>query len=51
MPKLKPGKLPGVGQPAPGFDLPSASGDRVSLESLRGRAVVLFFFPKASTPG
>lgn len=51
MTKLTPKRFPRPGQPAPGFDLPSATGDRVSLESLRGRAVVLFFFPKASTPG
>jgi peroxiredoxin Q/BCP len=44
-------KLPEPGQAAPAFDLPSATGDRVSLDSLRGRILVLFFFPKASTPG
>jgi peroxiredoxin Q/BCP len=39
------------GTPAPGFTLPSQSGERVSLSSLRGRWVVLYFFPRAATPG
>jgi len=45
------GGRPRPGQPAPPFDLPAAAGGRVSLERFRGRAVVLFFLPKASTPG
>jgi len=45
------GELPRPGQPAPSIDLPAAAGGRFSLEALRGRAVVLFFLPKASTPG
>jgi len=45
------GKMPGPGQAAPSFDLPAAAGGRLSLETLRGRVVVLFFLPKASTPG
>jgi peroxiredoxin len=36
-----------IGQPAPGFDLPATTGERVSLQSLRGRKVVLMFFPFA----
>lgn len=44
-------KMPQPGDPAPSFDLPSAAGERVTLKSLRGKPVVLFFFPKASTPG
>ena len=44
-------KLPRPGEPAPGFTLESASGGTLSLADLRGRPVVLFFFPKASTPG
>jgi peroxiredoxin Q/BCP len=39
------------GQPAPTFTLPSDSGDDVSLESLRGKPVVLYFYPKDNTPG
>jgi peroxiredoxin Q/BCP len=45
------GKLPQPGEPAPTFTLDSASGGTLSLSDLRGRPVVLFFFPKASTPG
>jgi thioredoxin-dependent peroxiredoxin len=39
------------GQPAPGFTLASDTGDEVSLESLRGKPVVLYFYPKDDTPG
>jgi thioredoxin-dependent peroxiredoxin len=39
------------GNPAPGFTLTSDSGEQVSLESLRGRPVVLYFYPKDDTPG
>jgi len=39
------------GSPAPGFTLTSDSGEQVSLESLRGQAVVLYFYPKDDTPG
>ena len=39
------------GDPAPGFDLPADGGARLSLESLRGRSVVLYFYPKDDTPG
>jgi thioredoxin-dependent peroxiredoxin len=39
------------GKPAPTFTLPSDSGEDVSLESLRGRPVVLYFYPKDDTPG
>jgi len=34
------------GKPAPTFTLPSDDGDPVSLESLRGRPIVLYFYPK-----
>jgi peroxiredoxin Q/BCP len=40
-----------AGDPAPDFDLPATGGGRVSLRSLRGRPVVLFFYPKDDTPG
>lgn len=33
-----------VGDPAPGFDLPAASGTRLTLESLKGKNVVLVFY-------
>jgi peroxiredoxin Q/BCP len=39
------------GSPAPDFTLVSDAGDEVSLESLRGRPVVLYFYPKDDTPG
>ena len=39
------------GKPAPDFELPSESGERVRLSSLRGRPVVLYFYPKDDTPG
>lgn len=40
-----------AGDKAPSFDLPSTSGGTISLESLRGKKVVLFFYPKDNTPG
>jgi peroxiredoxin Q/BCP len=39
------------GKPAPAFTLPSDSGEDVSLESFRGRTVVLYFYPKDDTSG
>jgi peroxiredoxin Q/BCP len=39
------------GQPAPTFTLPSDNGDEVSLGSLRGKPIVLYFYPKDNTPG
>jgi thioredoxin-dependent peroxiredoxin len=39
------------GKPAPDFALVSDSGEQVSLESLRGQPVVLYFYPKDDTPG
>jgi peroxiredoxin Q/BCP len=40
-----------VGDSAPDFTLPDQNGDPVSLSALRGRPVVLYFYPKADTPG
>lgn len=40
-----------TGDPAPPFDMPTAGGGRVSLSSLRGKHVVLYFYPKDDTPG
>jgi len=42
---------PEVGSPAPSFDRESDSGEHVTLDSLRGRPVVLYFYPKDDTPG
>ena len=39
------------GKPAPEFELTSDSGQEVSLASLRGKPVVLYFYPKDDTPG
>lgn len=43
--------LPEIGQPAPDFTLPDATGTPVTLAELRGTWVVVYFYPKASTPG
>ena len=40
-----------TGSQAPDFTLPDQDGEAVSLASLRGRKVVLYFYPKADTPG
>lgn len=40
-----------AGRKAPGFVLPSSDGGEVSLEALKGRTVVLYFYPKDDTPG
>ena len=40
-----------IGDPAPGFTLPDQNGDSVSLSDLRGRRVVIYFYPKDDTPG
>jgi peroxiredoxin Q/BCP len=40
-----------TGELAPDFTLRSDSGEEVTLSSLRGRPVVLYFYPKDDTPG
>jgi peroxiredoxin Q/BCP len=40
-----------VGDPAPDFTLPDQNGESVTLSELRGQKVVLYFYPKADTPG
>jgi thioredoxin-dependent peroxiredoxin len=39
------------GQAAPDFTLPDQDGNPVALSQLRGKTVVLYFYPKAETPG
>jgi len=39
------------GEPAPDFTLPDQHGHDVTLSDLRGRTVVLYFYPRADTPG
>jgi thioredoxin-dependent peroxiredoxin len=53
---LRPGhaaddQIPAVGQMAPQFTLPSQDGSQISLESFRGKWVVLYFYPKDMTSG
>ncbi len=40
-----------AGQPAPDFSLTDHTGRQVTLSGLRGRKVVVFFYPAAMTPG
>ena len=40
-----------IGEKAPSFTLPDGNGTEISLDSFRGKKVVLWFFPKANTPG
>jgi len=43
--------LPTTGSDAPDFRLPDASGKERSLAEFRGKWLVLYFFPRADTPG
>ena len=43
--------MPEIGDNAPDFTLPDQSANLVTLSNLRGRKVVLYFYPKADTPG
>jgi peroxiredoxin Q/BCP len=40
-----------AGDPAPDFTLPDQEGNEVSLADLKGETVVLYFYPRADTPG
>lgn len=40
-----------VGDTAPDFEVPDHEGNTVRLKDLRGKKVVLWFYPKADTPG
>jgi peroxiredoxin Q/BCP len=39
------------GSKAPDFTLPTGTGEKLKLSSLKGKKVVLYFYPKADTPG
>jgi peroxiredoxin Q/BCP len=43
--------MPEVGDRAPAFTLPDQSGEPVKLSDFKGKAVVLYFYPKDDTPG
>jgi peroxiredoxin Q/BCP len=40
-----------VGDKAPDFNLTSDEGKQTSLKDFKGKHVLIFFFPKANTPG
>lgn len=40
-----------IGDKAPDFTLSNDTSSKVSLTDFKGKRVVLFFFPKANTPG
>ncbi len=40
-----------IGDPAPDFTLPDQNGEAVTLSSLQGQRVILYFYPKDDTPG
>lgn len=44
-------EMPAVGSKAPAFDLPAYPGGRCKLSQLKGKYVVLYFYPKDNTPG
>ena len=43
--------MPDISQPAPDFTLPVTGGEDVTLSTLQGKSVVLFFYPRDDTPG
>ena len=47
----KPAAGPQVGDKAPAFSLPTDGGGKVTLAGLKGKAVVLYFYPKDDTSG
>ncbi|MDX1250771.1 MAG: peroxiredoxin [Gammaproteobacteria bacterium] len=40
-----------IGKPVPDFGLPATGGKTINLSSLKGKHVVLYFYPKDNTPG
>ena len=43
--------MPEISQPAPDFTRPATGGGDITLSALKGKAVVLFFYPRDDTPG
>jgi peroxiredoxin Q/BCP len=48
---LRGGRMLNVGDEAPDFEVLDHHGSKLALHDLRGRKVVLWFYPKADTPG
>ena len=46
-----PHQYPQPGTPAPEFELPASTGGNVKLADFKGKTLVLYFYPKADTPG
>ncbi len=44
-------KIPQAGDTAPDFSLPASTGKEIRLADYRGKNLILFFYPKADTPG
>jgi thioredoxin-dependent peroxiredoxin len=44
-------QMPAVGDAAPDFELPNQEGQPVRLSDFRGKRTVIYFYPKADTPG
>jgi peroxiredoxin Q/BCP len=44
-------KQAAIGKTVPSIELPATGGQNIKLADLRGKPVVLYFYPKASTPG
>jgi peroxiredoxin Q/BCP len=40
-----------IGDPAPDFSLPDSTGQMVNLSALKGKRIVLYFYPRDNTPG
>ena len=43
--------MPEIGKPAPAFTLLNQEGEKTSLDDFRGRKVLVYFYPRADTPG
>ena len=43
--------MPKEGDKAPSFNMPTSTGEKVSLSKLKGQKIVLYFYPRDDTPG